>query len=94
LTNPIFYPVQGLRRHLVEPWKSPRVLGESLLGGGESIQSSLLWRDSWVGLKRDPFNNTPSPGLSFVGQSHEAVSAPERGWLRPRGNLAGGYSPE
>jgi hypothetical protein len=94
LTNPIFYPVQGLRRHLVEPWKSPRVLGESLLGGGESIQSSLLWRDSWVGLKRDPFNNTPSPGMSFVGQSHEAVSAPERGWLRPRGNLAGGYSPE
>ncbi|WP_075007819.1 hypothetical protein [Stigmatella aurantiaca] len=94
LTNPIFYPVESLRSHLVEAGQSPRVLGEVLLGGGHSIQSSLLWRSTWVGLNRDPFNNTPSPGMSFVGLRHEALSAPERGWLRPRGNLAGGYSPE
>ncbi len=94
LASPLFSPVEGLRSHLVEAGQSPRVLGEALLPGGESIQGSLLWRDAWVGLKRDAFNSAPSPGLSFVGLSHEALSAPERGWLRPRGNLAGGYSPE
>jgi hypothetical protein len=94
LAYPVFFPVEGLKSHLVEAGQGARVLGEALLPGGESIQGSLLWRGAWVGLKRDAFNSAPSPGLSFVGLSHEALSAPEQGWLRPRGNLAGGYSPE
>jgi hypothetical protein len=94
LAYPVFLPVEGLKSHLVEAGQGARVLGEALLPGGETIQGSLLWRGAWVGLKRDAFNSAPSPGLSFVGLSHEALSAPERGWLRPRGNLAGGYSPE